>query len=585
MGVSNLISLLGGVALFLFGMTLMGEGLKKVAGSKLELVLYKLSSTPMKGMLLGTGVTAVIQSSSATSVMVVGFVNSGMMNIRQAISIILGALIGTSVTGWIICLSTFEGADGWIAIFSTSTITAVVAVIGIILRMFSKKQSDRHVGDILLGFAVLMFGMQAMSGSVAPLKESESFIRLLTAFSNPLLGILIGAIFTSVLQSSSAAVGILQALSMTGAVSFSVAYPIILGIAIGAAVPVLLSALGAKVEGRRTALAYLVIEIIGVMLCAAIFYGADSFADFAIKGMIMNPVSVATVNSIFRIITTLALLPAVGILEQIVTSIVKESQAERSANEEFDRLDERFLSHPALAIEQSRLTINSMARTSRENICSAMALLFEYDEKEAEKVESREDLVDSYEDRLGTYLMKLTRSELSREESESLSKYLHTLSDFERISDHAMNVCEAAQEINEKKIRFSPDGAHELLVLSGAVNEILDLSFSAFIEENIEKAYMVEPLEECIDVLCDEIKLRHVDRLQGGTCSLQSGFVFNDILTNFERVADHCSNVAIAMIELRDDTYDTHDYVISLKELRSHNFDELYGHFTEKYKI
>ena len=585
MGVSNLISLLGGVALFLFGMTLMGEGLKKVAGSKLELVLYKLSSTPMKGMLLGTGVTAVIQSSSATSVMVVGFVNSGMMNIRQAISIILGALIGTSVTGWIICLSTFEGADGWIAIFSTSTITAVVAVIGIILRMFSKKQSDRHVGDILLGFAVLMFGMQAMSGSVAPLKESESFIRLLTAFSNPLLGILIGAIFTSVLQSSSAAVGILQALSMTGAVSFSVAYPIILGIAIGAAVPVLLSALGAKVEGRRTALAYLVIEIIGVMLCAAIFYGADSFADFAIKGMIMNPVSVATVNSIFRIITTLALLPAVGILEQIVTSIVKESQAERSANEEFDRLDERFLSHPALAIEQSRLTINSMARTSRENICSAMALLFEYNEKEAEKVESREDIVDSYEDRLGTYLMKLTRSELSREESESLSKYLHTLSDFERISDHAMNVCEAAQEINEKKIRFSPDGAHELLVLSGAVNEILDLSFSAFIEENIEKAYMVEPLEECIDVLCDEIKLRHVDRLQGGTCSLQSGFVFNDILTNFERVADHCSNVAIAMIELRDDTYDTHDYVISLKELRSHNFDELYGHFTEKYEI
>ncbi|MDD6090783.1 MAG: Na/Pi cotransporter family protein [Clostridiales bacterium] len=573
------------MALFLFGMTLMGEGLKKVAGSKLELVLYKLSSTPMKGMLLGTGVTAVIQSSSATSVMVVGFVNSGMMNIRQAISIILGALIGTSVTGWIICLSTFEGADGWIAIFSTSTITAVVAVIGIILRMFSKKQSDRHVGDILLGFAVLMFGMQAMSGSVAPLKESESFIRLLTAFSNPLLGILIGAIFTSVLQSSSAAVGILQALSMTGAVSFSVAYPIILGIAIGAAVPVLLSALGAKVEGRRTALAYLVIEIIGVMLCAAIFYGADSFADFAIKGMIMNPVSVATVNSIFRIITTLALLPAVGILEQIVTSIVKESQAERSANEEFDRLDERFLSHPALAIEQSRLTINSMARTSRENICSAMALLFEYDEKEAEKVESREDLVDSYEDRLGTYLMKLTRSELSREESESLSKYLHTLSDFERISDHAMNVCEAAQEINEKKIRFSPDGAHELLVLSGAVNEILDLSFSAFIEENIEKAYMVEPLEECIDVLCDEIKLRHVDRLQGGICSLQSGFVFNDILTNFERVADHCSNVAIAMIELRDDTYDTHDYVISLKELRSHNFDELYGHFTEKYEI
>ena len=580
-----MISLLGGVALFLFGMTLMGEGLKKAAGSKLEMVLYKLSGTPLKGVLLGTAVTAVIQSSSATSVMAVGFVNSGMMKVRQAISVILGALIGTSVTGWIICLSSLEGSGGWVSLFSTSTITAVVAVIGIVLRMFSKKQSSHHIGDILLGFAVLMFGMQAMSAAVSPLRESEVFIRLLTTFSNPLIGILVGAVFTSVLQSASAAVGILQALSMTGAVSFSAAYPIVLGIAIGAAVPVLLSSLGAKVDGKRTALAYLVIEIIGVVICAAAFYGADLIFDLPVKSRIMTPVSIATVNSLFRIATTLVLLPFIGVLEQIVTGFIKESEAERNVNAEFDRLDERFLEHPALAIEQCRLTINSMARTSRDNICSAMTLLFSYDEEQAKEIERTEHLVDRYEDKLGTYLMKLTRAELSRGDSESAAKYLHTLSDFERISDHAMNVCEAAHEIHEKKIRFSPEGERELLVLSGAVNEILELSVTAFIDEDISRAYRVEPLEERIDVLCDEMKLRHVDRLQTGDCSLQTGFVFNDLLTNFERVADHCSNLAIAMIELRDDAYDTHDYVINLKEMHAHNFDELYGYYAQKYEI
>ena len=580
-----MISLLGGVALFLFGMTLMGEGLKKAAGSKLEMVLYKLSGTPLKGVLLGTAVTAVIQSSSATSVMAVGFVNSGMMKVRQAISVILGALIGTSVTGWIICLSSLEGSGGWVSLFSTSTITAVVAVIGIVLRMFSKKQSSHHIGDILLGFAVLMFGMQAMSAAVSPLRESEGFIRLLTTFSNPLIGILVGAVFTSVLQSASAAVGILQALSMTGAVSFSAAYPIVLGIAIGAAVPVLLSSLGAKADGKRTALAYLVIEIIGVVICAAAFYGADLIFDLPVKSRIMTPVSIATVNSLFRIATTLVLLPFIGVLEQIVTGFIKESEAERNVNAEFDRLDERFLEHPALAIEQCRLTINSMARTSRDNICSAMTLLFSYDEEQAKEIERTEDLVDRYEDKLGTYLMKLTRAELNRGDSESAAEYLHTLSDFERISDHAMNVCEAAHEIHEKKIRFSPEGERELLVLSGAVNEILELSVTAFIDEDINRAYRVEPLEERIDVLCDEMKLRHVDRLQTGDCSLQTGFVFNDLLTNFERVADHCSNIALALIELQSDSFDTHEYVRSLKQVKDDSFAKYYDEYKIKYSL
>lgn len=579
-----MISLLGGVALFLFGMSLMGDGLKKVAGNKLELVLYRLSGTPMKGLLLGTGVTAVIQSSSATSVMVVGFVNSGMMKLEQAIAIILGALIGTSITGWIICLSSLEGS-GWVSLLSTATITAVVAVAGIILRMFTKKQVNKHLGDILLGFAVLMYGIQAMSGAVAPLRQSPAFISILTSFSNPLLGILVGAVFTSVLQSASAAVGILQALSMTGAVNFSVAYPIILGIAIGAAVPVLLSALGARAAGKRTALAYLVIEVVGVILCGTVFYSLDAVMDFDFKYAIMSPVSIAAVNTLFRLVTALVLLPFIDGLARLVSLFVRESAAERAAHVEFDRLDERFLLHPALAVEQSRLTVNSMAKVAKDNILAALNLLQDYSEAEVQHVAEREELVDRYEDRLGTYLVKLNTRELNKEQNESVSKFLHTLSDFERISDHAVNLTEAAEEIESKKIHFSPSAMHEILVLCAAVSEILELSFSAFVDEDLKKAYKVEPLEEHIDILCDEMKLRHIDRLQNGQCSLSQGFVFNDLLTNCERVADHCSNIAIAMIELDDDAYDTHSYVIDLKEQRSHNFDAFYAQFAEKYKI
>ncbi len=584
LSISNIISLLGGVALFLFGMNLMGDGLKKVAGNKLELVLYRLSGTPIRGLLLGTGVTAVIQSSSATSVMVVGFVNSGMMKLNQAISIILGALIGTSVTGWIICLSSVEGS-GWVSLLSTSTITAVVAVAGIVLRMFSSKQSNHHLGDIMLGFAVLMYGMQAMSSAVSPLKGSPAFINLLTSFSNPLLGILVGAVFTSILQSASAAVGILQALSMTGAISFAVAYPIILGIAIGAAVPVLLSALGAKVDRRRTALAYLVIELAGVIICGGAFYALDFFMDFSFKYAVLDTVGVAFVNTVFRLVTAIVLLPFLNALAWLVSALVKGSPSQRAADSEFDRLDQRFLQHPPLAIEQSRLTVNSMARISKENALSALKQLQHYDEHEIKEIEQREDLVDRYEDRIGTYLVKLNTRELDRKQNESVSKILHTLSDFERVSDHALNLAEAAEEIHSKALVFSQEASHEMLVLCAAVSEILELSFSAFTKEDKNLAYKVEPLEEHIDNLCDEMKLRHVERLQSGYASLSQGFVFNDILTNCERVADHCSNIAIAMIELSADNYSTHGYIIDLKQQRSHDFDKLYAQFSEKYKI
>lgn len=584
MSVSNIISLLGGVALFLFGMTLMGEGLKKVAGNKMELVLYRLSSTPLKGVFLGTAVTAIIQSSSATSVMVVGFVNSGMMKLEQAVAIIEGALIGTSVTGWIICLSSVDGS-GWVSLLSTSTLTAVVAVIGIILRMFSKKQQHWHVGDILLGFAVLMFGMQSMSGAVSPLRQSPEFIHLLTTFSNPILGIIVGMVFTAVLQSASAAVGILQALSMTGAVTFATAYPLILGIAIGAAVPVLLSALGAKTEGRRTAFLYLVIEIAAVAVCAALYYGISAFVDLGLSGLVMSPVSIALVNSVFRALSVALLLPFNKLLLTFVEKIVKVSEEERSVNASLDRLDERFLAHPALAIEQSRLTVNDMADASKTNFFSALTLLAHYSEEGFRRVESGEDKVDEYEDKIGTYLIRINANELDTVQNENLSKYLHTLSDFERISDHAMNIAEAAREIAEKKLNFSEAARRELSVLSTAVSDMVTLCFECFKSDNVEDAFRVEPFEERIDILCDEMKLRHVDRLQNGVCSLSQGFVFNDLVTNLERVADHCSNIAIAMIELRADTYDTHSYVINLKELHSHRFDEYYEEYSKKYEI
>ncbi len=584
MDISNILALLGGVALFLFGMSLMGDGLKRVAGNQMEMVLYRLAGTPLRGALLGTGVTAVIQSSSATSVMVVGFVNSGMMKLAQALPVIQGALIGTSITGWIIALSSVSGSS-WATLFSTSTLAAVMAVTGILLRMFSKKQLHHHVGDILLGFAVLMFGMQDMSGAVAPLKSNAAFLELMTAFSHPLVGILVGAAFTAVLQSASAAVGILQALSMTGAIRFEAAFPLILGIAIGSSLPVLLSALGAKVDGRRTAFSYLVIEIIGALVIGLLYYGLNAAFHFGLDSLTMNPVNIALVNTVFRVATAVLLLPADRLIIKLVSGLLRPKPEEQAAEGELDRLDDRFLQHPTLALEQSRLTVNAMARASLMNIKQAISLLDGFTEEGMRKVEQTEDLVDRYEDKLGTYLVKVNTHELNRRQNESISKYLHTLSDFERISDHAMNVGDVAREIKEKQIRFSDAAKHELDVLRGALNEILELAFSAFTEENLEKARKVEPLEDQIDVLCDEMKLRHVDRLQKGACSLGQGFVFNDLLTNFERVADHCSNLAIAMIELASDEFEAHDYVINLKEIHSQQYDELVEYYAEKYKI
>ena len=584
MSVADVISLLGGIALFLFGMSLMGEGLKKVAGSRLELVLYKLSSTPLKGALLGTGVTAVIQSSSATSVMVVGFVNSGMMKVKQAIGVIMGAILGTSVTGWILCLSSLEGGSGVVQLLSTEVLTGIVAVVGIILRMFTGKTSNRYVGEILLGFAVLMYGMSAMSGAVSPLRESEAFIRILTSFSNPVLGILVGLAFTSVLQSASAAVGILQALAITGAVTFEVALPIVMGIAIGAAVPVLLSALGANLNGKRTAFIYLLIDVLGVLIWALLFYGANAIIHFTFLDAVMSSVSIALMNTLFRLATVIVLLPCIGLMEHMVELLFPDDGS-AAEEQEMDRLEERFLQHPALSIEQSRLVTNSMAERAEGNLLMAVGLRNRWSDKDFRMVGETESVIDRYEDKLGTYLMKITSKSLSQSQSEEVSKYLHTISDFERISDHALNISEAAKEIHDKDLQFSPEACHELDVIESAVREILSIAVGAFVENDPQRAARVEPLEEIIDGLCDEMKSHHVDRLQSGSCTLNQGFVFNDLLTNYERVADHCSNIAVAIIELESDSFDTHEYLNSVRAMKSSSFARYYEEYKQEYHL
>ncbi|MBQ1280774.1 MAG: Na/Pi cotransporter family protein [Oscillospiraceae bacterium] len=585
MGIANIIALLSGISLFLFGMTLMGEGLKKVAGNKLEIILYKLSGTPLRGILLGTAVTGVIQSSSATSVMVVGFVNSGMMTVRQAIGIIMGAIIGTSVTGWVICLSYIGGGSGWIELLSTSTLTGVIAVTGIILRMFLKQQIHKNVGDILLGFAVLMFGMQAMSGAVEPLRSNEAFVRLLTAFSNPLIGILAGAAFTAVIQSASAACGILQALSVTGALSFSAALPLLMGVAIGAAVPVLLSAIGASIAGRRTALVYLVVELFSVIVFSAVFYGIGIFVEYPFLNMVMNPFRIAALNSVFRAIAVVLLMPVMHLIERVVVTVVKDKPEVAAEDPLQVHLEERFLAHPALAVEQSRLAIGEMAELSRQNFVNACRLISTYSGEDFKRVKETESKIDQYEDGLGTYLVKVTVKELNEKQNSDVRKFLHAITDFERISDFALDLAEAAQEINSKQLAFSPEAARELRTIRAALLEIVDLAYTAFLKNDLDLAARVEPLEELIDSLCDKAKMHHIERLQKGQCTLILGFVFNDILSAFESVSDHCSNIALALIELDSDVFDKHEYLKSLRAHRTSNFERYSEEYSMKYSF
>ena len=586
LGISNVLRLLGGVALFLFGMLLMGDNLKKVAGSRLEVVLYKLSSTPVKGILLGTGVTAIIQSSSATAVMVVGFVNSGMMKVRQAVGVVMGAIIGTSITGWVICLSAIGGAaTGWLSVLSTENLSALIAVIGIVLRMFSDKPTRRHVGEILMGFAVLMFGMSAMSGSVSGLRSDPRFLDLMTSFSNPFIGILVGIVFTSILQSASAAVGILQALSVTGAITFEASFSLIMGIAIGAAVPVLLSSVGAGTEGKRTAWSYLVVTVIGVALFCVLFYPLNRFFAFPFMSMVMDVFSIALLNTVFRIINILLVAPFLPQVEKLCALIAKDKTTNDEELKDMDRLEERFIAHPALAVEQSRLTVNAMAQKTKENLLSAMRLLGSYSGQGFAEVEHIEGLIDRYEDKLGSYLVKISAGEMNEVLNGSVSKYLHAITDFERMSDHALNIAESAREKHEKGIVFSPAAQRELGVLCAALEEIISLAVSAFSGDDMSLAYRIEPLEEHIDGLCDAMKLHHIERIRSGVCTLEHGFVYNDLLTNFERVADHCSNIGVVMIEVENGMIGAHEYIDTLKAAHTKTFNQYYEEYSARFAL
>ncbi len=582
MSITDIISLFSGISLFLFGMTLMGDGLKSLSGNKLEPILYRLSGTPLKGVLLGSGVTAVIQSSSATSVIVMGFVNSGMMKLKQAIPVIMGAIFGTSITGWVICLSYIEGAGGLSDLLSTSTLTGIVAIIGIILRLFSKKKTHHHIGDLMMGFAILMFGMSMMSGSVGGLKEQAWFDRALTTMRNPVLGILVGVMIACVLQSASAAVGIVQALSVTGAIVFDNALPLLMGISIGAALPVMIASFGTNIAGRRTALSYLVSTVMGVMTFASVYYIVSAVVPLGLNQISMNPFSLAAVNTVFRFIMILILLPFVDMLEAMVCIMIPDKKAEK---EDDIQLDERFIKHPTLAIEQSRTTIIRMARQSAQAVTEASVLIGRYSDSGYEHVAELENAGDRFEDALGSFLMKIPGQELTEWQERESTIFLHTLSDFERITDHALSIAGSAREISENQITFSEAANYEISVLMAAIREILQTTVEAFSHKDMELAERVEPLEEVIADIADEMKLRHIERLQQGRCSIRQGFVLNDIITNYGRISDHCSNVAVALIEIYSGSFATHEYLGHVKEVRTDRFEECYNEYRDRFAL
>ena len=559
MDATNIISLLGGVAMFLFGMSVMGDSLKKVAGSKMEMILYKLAGNPVKGILLGTGVTAAIQSSSATSVMVVGFVNSGMMQVKQAIGIVLGAILGTSITGWILALNSLGGGGGVASLFSTEVLTGVVALIGILLWMFGKKAAHKNIGGIMLGFAVLMYGMSMMSGAIVPLRSDPKFIDMMTSFTNPILGVLIGVLVTAVIQSASAAVGILQALAVTGAVEFDMAFPILMGIGIGASVPVMLSALGASVNGKRTAFVYLIIDVLGAVIVGGIFYIVNAI-HFDFMTMEMSMVSVALTNTLYRLAVVIVLAPAIGALEKLVCKLFPEGQEALEEKADMDKLEPRFLDHPTLALAQSKEVIDSMAAKTLESVMDVIETRREYSKEGLKRVIDLESVIDRYEDKLGNYLFKLTTSDLDDEHSAQVSEDLKVLSDFERMSDHARNIAESIEEIHEKKIKFSKSALNELNVLEEAIKEITNLTIFSFANNSYDNALAVDPLEEVIDDICDTMKANHVERIGKQECTLEHGFVFNDMITDYERIADHCSNIAMHVLEAVSEVEGHHAY-------------------------
>ena len=589
MSIFNVLSMIGGLALFLYGMHLMGEGLSKASGGKLERILEKLTSNPIKAVLLGAGVTAIIQSSSATTVMVVGFVNSGIMKLTQAVGIIMGANIGTTVTSWLLSLTGIESGNFFVQLLKPTSFSPVLALIGVCFIMFSKKEKKKDAGTIMIGFAILMTGMETMSGAVKPLANVPEFTGILTMFSNPVLGMIAGAVLTAIIQSSSASVGILQALCATGAVNFSTALPIIMGQNIGTCVTAMLSGIGASKNAKRAALVHLYFNIIGTVIFMIVFYTINAVVHFSFLDTAASAMGIAVIHSSFNIAATIMLLPfGNGLVKLACLTIPEEKKEAPVQNQEKDAfrlLDQRFLDTPAFAVEQCRQTTIQMAKLARECFFTAVDLLHGYDDEKAARVEVLENLVDRYEDELGTYMVKLGGKNLSKSDSNTVSLLLHCIGDFERISDHGMNLKDSAKEMKEKEMQFSSKAEKELGIFFDAVKEILNLSIDAFETNNTDEAARVEPLEEVIDDINTVVKANHIRRLQKGKCTIEQGFVLSDISMNLERVSDHCSNIAVSVIEIDRDGFDTHGYLDNLKRDGDPHFAAMVEQYRGKYML
>ena len=558
MNIFDFLSLIGGLALFLFGMQVMGNALEKKAGGQLNTVLGKITDNPIKGFGLGLGITSIIQSSSATTVMLVGLVNSEIITLKQSIYVIMGANVGTTVTAWLLSLTGISGDSVIVQLLKPSSFTPVLALIGIIFYMFVKNTEKKDTGMILLGFAVLMYGMESMSGAVSGLKEVEGFTNLLTVFSNPILGVLAGALLTAIIQSSSASVGILQALSTTGAITYASAIPIIMGQNIGTCVTALISSIGANKNAKRVAFVHLYFNIIGTVALLLLFYSVNSFVHFAFVDLQANQFGIAITHSMFNLLCTALLLPFGAGLGKLATLTIKDAPTK----EEATLLDERLLITPSVALERAEAVTADMADAAVSSIKTAMPLLSIYDAPTAKKVRKYEKDADVYEDAIGSYLVKLSNEDISETENHKITKLLKLIGDFERISDHAVNIVESAEEINSKHIEFSDEAKHEVSILKEAVFEITDLAYGAFIDNDLDKASLVEPLEQTIDILVEQIKLHHILRLQKSECTIDHGFVLSDILTNLERTADHCSNIAACITEISENaSFDMHKYL------------------------
>lgn len=581
MTIFNFISLFGGLALFLFGMSTMSDHLEKTAGGKLEKILKVMTDKPLKALLLGVAITATIQSSSAVTVMLVGLVNSGIMQLTQAVGVIMGSNVGTTVTAWILSLAGIESDNVFVSLLKPSSFAPIIAFIGVILTMVSKKSRVKDIGGICIGFAVLMFGMEMMSDAMSPLAEMQEFRDLMIMFNNPIFGLFIGIVMTAVIQSSSATVGILQALSLTGAISYGMAIPIIMGQNIGTCITALISSMGVSKNAKRVAAIHVYFNLIGTVIFLTVFYLLDTIIGFAFTDTAIAPAGIAVVHSVFNVATTVVLFPFAKLLEKLARKTVKDKKA--TGKSAF--IDDRLLNSPTLAVSESRNYTVKMGQTAIDALLKSISLVEKFDRKVVDEIIEKEKELDDYEDKLGTFLVKISSHDLTDSDSNTVATLLHAIGDFERIGDHAVNIAKAAQEISDKEISFSENATEELRTATNAIKEILELTEKAFADNSIDLALEVEPLEQVIDDILAEIKSRHIARLTGGKCTIELGFVLSDLLTNYERVSDHCSNIAVYTIQQDSPKLDTHKYLRNVKTEAVGNFVDEYNSYEKKYSL